>query len=76
MYVRDRKWSSHVHALCSLKACQYFFCRLDGGCLDWQDQWKKFVERYGRYKHCYAKVKRAWVRIEEFIKSLAKDRPG
>ena len=51
-------------------------CRLDGGCLDWQDQWKKFVKQYGRYKHCYAKVKRAWVRIEEFIKSLAKDRPG
>ena len=50
--------------------------RLDGDCSTWRDQWIKYVQCYGRYRDCYAKVKMAWNLIEEFITTLAKNQPG
>ena len=57
---------------------QFYFwpCRLDDDCSTWRDQWIKYVQCYGRYRDCYAKVKMAWNIFEEFITTLAKNQPG
>ena len=50
--------------------------RLEEDCSSWRQQWIKYVKQYGRYKHCFAKIKMAWNLMKEFITTLAKNLPG
>ena len=47
--------------------------RLSDSCSSWYAQWLQYCKDFGRYRGCYAKVKKAWRKIEEALKERCPD---
>ncbi|XP_064399936.1 F-box only protein 3-like [Halichondria panicea] len=56
----NQLWKRHCRKV-------WFQHELPSDCDSWYQSWLRMAREYGRYINCYADVKRAWCRIEEFL---------